>query len=48
MRLNMEQSNLSKMEGGERYLDTVFFIDFCRACGAVSAEVRARVKDSGD
>ncbi len=44
-RLHMEQSNLSKIERGERYLDTLLFIDFCRACGAVPAEVIAKVED---
>lgn len=45
-RLSMEQSNLSKIERGERYLDTLLFIDFCKACGAVPAEVIARMDDS--
>lgn len=44
-RLHMEQSNLSKIERGERYLDTLLFIDYCRACGAVPAEVIAKVDD---
>ena len=45
-RLNMEQSNLSKIERGERFVDTMLFIDFCKACGAVPAEVIAKVDDS--
>lgn len=45
-RLQMEQSNLSKIERGERYLDTLLFIDFCRACGAVPAEVIAKVDEA--
>lgn len=44
-RLHMEQSNLSKIERGERYLDTLLFIDYCRACGAAPAEVIAKVDD---
>ena len=44
-RLNMEQSNLSKIERGERFVDTLLFIDYCRACGAVPAEVIAQVDD---
>jgi transcriptional regulator with XRE-family HTH domain len=32
-RLRVDQSNVSKIERGERYIDTLFFIDFCRACG---------------
>ncbi len=45
-RLHMEQSNLSKIERGERYLDTLLFIDYCKACGAVPADVIAMVDDS--
>lgn len=45
-RLHMEQSNLSKIERGERFVDTLLFIDFCKACGAAPAEVIARVDDS--
>nr|WP_255417775.1 helix-turn-helix transcriptional regulator [Limnohabitans sp. MMS-10A-160] len=44
--LCMEQSNVSKIERGERYIDTLFFIDYCKACGAVPAEVIAKVDDS--
>ena len=44
-RLHMEQSNLSKIERGERYIDTLLFIDYCRACGAVPAEVIAKIDD---
>lgn len=44
-RLHMEQSNLSKIERGERYLDTLLFIDYCRACGAAPAEVIAKLDD---
>jgi len=45
-RLHMEQSNLSKIERGERYLDILLFIDYCKACGAVPADVIAMVDDS--
>ena len=44
--LHMEQSNLSKIERGERYLDTLLFIDYCKACGAEPAEVINRLDDS--
>lgn len=37
--LNMEQSNLSKIERGERYIDVLLFIDFCIACSADPAYV---------
>ena len=42
-RLHMEQSNLSKIERGERYLDTLLFIDYCIACGAAPADVISKV-----
>lgn len=42
-RLQMEQSNLSKIERGERYIDTLLFIDYCRACGAMPAEILAKI-----
>ncbi|KGC70211.1 DNA-binding protein [Burkholderia pseudomallei] len=32
-RLRIDQSNLSKIERGERYLDTLAYVDWCRACG---------------
>lgn len=47
-RLSMEQSNLSKIERGERFVDTLLFIDFCKACGAEPTEVIARVDGSSD
>lgn len=37
--LHMEQSNLSKIECGERYLDILVFINYCVACGAVPSKV---------
>lgn len=42
-RLHMEQSNLSKIERGERYLDILVFVDYCNACGAVPADVIAKL-----
>lgn len=47
-RLSMEQSNLSKIERGERYLDTLLFIDFCHACGADPAVVISMLDGSGE
>lgn len=43
--LHMEQSNLSKIERGERYLDTLLFVEYCRACGAIPAEVIAKIDE---
>ena len=42
-RLRMEQSNLSKIERGERYVDALIFIDFCNACGADPSRVIERL-----
>lgn len=47
-RLKMEQSNLSKIERGERYMDTLLFIDYCRACGALPADVIAKVDHAAE
>jgi transcriptional regulator with XRE-family HTH domain len=32
-RLHVDQSYISKLERGERYLDVLFYLDWCRACG---------------
>lgn len=47
-RLHMEQSNLSKIERGERYLDILLFIDFCQACSADPSKVIALLEPSID
>ncbi len=47
-RLLMEQSNLSKIERGERFIDTLLFIDFCKACKVDPAEVIRKVDSSSD
>ena len=46
--LQMEQSNFSKIERGERYIDALLFIDYCKACGADPAEVISRLDSSTD
>lgn len=47
-RLHMEQSNLSKIERGERYLDVMLFIDYCHACGVAPADVITNADDQID
>lgn len=47
-RLHMEQSNLSKIERGERFVDALLFIDFCKACGADPAEVIRKIDCPSD
>lgn len=32
-RLGEEQSYISKIERGERFVDVLFYVDWCRACG---------------
>lgn len=32
--LKVDQSYVSKVERGERYMDVLFYLDWCRACGA--------------
>jgi len=46
--LQMEQSNLSKIERGERYIDTLLFIDYCHACGADPAEMIRKLNNPDD
>ena len=31
-RLKVDQSHVSKVERGERYMDVLFYLDWCRAC----------------
>jgi transcriptional regulator with XRE-family HTH domain len=31
-RLKLDQSYVSKIERGERYVDVLFYVDWCRAC----------------
>jgi transcriptional regulator with XRE-family HTH domain len=31
-RLGLDQSYVSKIERGERYVDVLFYVDWCKAC----------------
>lgn len=37
-RLQEEQSNISRTERGIRYVDALFYMDWCRACGKAPHE----------
>jgi hypothetical protein len=37
-RLKVGQSYVSKIERGERYIDVLFYVDWCRACKLVPEE----------
>ncbi|MDN7716249.1 helix-turn-helix domain-containing protein [Burkholderia gladioli] len=44
-RLSIDQSYLSKIERGERYMDVLLYIDWCRACDtAPDAAITALVE----
>lgn len=34
-KLELDQSYISKIERGERYIDTLFYLDWCKACGVL-------------
>jgi transcriptional regulator with XRE-family HTH domain len=36
--MGLEQSYVSKIERGERYVDVLFYIDWCKACGTLPHE----------
>jgi transcriptional regulator with XRE-family HTH domain len=37
-RLGEDQSYVSKIERGDRYVDVLFFVDWCNACGVQPEE----------
>jgi hypothetical protein len=37
-RLKLDQSYVSKIERGERYVDVLFYVDWCKACGVKAAK----------
>ncbi|VVD31052.1 helix-turn-helix transcriptional regulator [Paraburkholderia dioscoreae] len=46
-KLGADQSHLSKIERGERYVDTLLFLDWCRACGNDPLKAMRRLIDGG-
>lgn len=45
--LEVDQSYVSKVERGERYMDLLFYLDWCRACGAEPGEAIASLVAKG-
>ncbi|HDR9172042.1 TPA: helix-turn-helix transcriptional regulator [Burkholderia vietnamiensis] len=39
--LHVDQTYVSKLERGERYVDLLFYVDWCRACGISPATALA-------
>ena len=46
-RLKVDQSYVSKIERGERYMDVLFYLDWCRACKLPPEESLADLIKSG-
>jgi len=46
-RLKLDQSYVSKIERGERYVDVIFYLDWCAACGVKIAKAIAQLEKSG-
>lgn len=46
-RLKVGQSHVSKIERGERYLDVLLYLDWCRACKQAPETAMAELAQSG-
>ncbi|HDR9127216.1 MULTISPECIES: helix-turn-helix domain-containing protein [Burkholderia] len=46
-RLQVDQTYVSKLERGERYIDLLFYLDWCRACGAEPSDAVAALTKAG-
>ena len=46
-RLGEDQSYVSKIERGERYVDLLFYMDWCRACGVMPDTGMKSLLDAG-
>ncbi|MDN7857996.1 helix-turn-helix transcriptional regulator [Burkholderia cepacia] len=45
--LGVDQSFVSRLEQGERYVDLLFYIDWCRACGVEPSAAVTRLINQG-
>lgn len=46
-RLGQDQSYVSKIERGERYIDMLFYLDWCAACGVKPDKAIRALVDAG-
>jgi transcriptional regulator with XRE-family HTH domain len=46
-RLRIDQSYLSKIERGERYVDILFYLDWCRHCGVEPGDAVLELMEAG-
>ncbi|MBN3823671.1 helix-turn-helix transcriptional regulator [Burkholderia sp. Ac-20384] len=46
-RLKVDQSYLSKIERGERYMDVLFYLDWCRACDVLPDQAVVKLVEAG-
>jgi transcriptional regulator with XRE-family HTH domain len=46
-RLKVDQSYISKVERGERYVDMLFYLDWCRACKSPIETAVAQLTNAG-
>jgi transcriptional regulator with XRE-family HTH domain len=46
-KLQQEQSYISKIERGERYVDMLFYLDWCRACNITPSDAIKILEELG-
>ena len=46
-RLKVDQSHVSKVERGERHVDVLFYLDWCRACRLAPEAALAELMNAG-
>lgn len=46
-RLSVDQSYLSKIERGERYMDVLFYLEWCRACAVAPDQAIQKLVEAG-
>jgi transcriptional regulator with XRE-family HTH domain len=46
-KLMQEQSYVSKIERGERYVDMLFYLDWCRACDIAPQDAVTLLQEQG-